>query len=438
MSQTTPLHRLTTSIIDGRCIAFVGAGFCVPAVPGWQQLLADLTQHIQDPAAKADVTRWLGQRPLGSRDLEGIGQTVHSLLGDGFHRALADCLQGKEERIRQRLEWLRGIPFHYVLTTNFDRLLGDGDVPGTEAYAKAIMAPTRRWSHGDYWPFWGEGAPEPTLWHRRLMRLHGGVAHPERPIVFTTRSYRRLVHGDPAYRGFLRTMFATHNVLYVGFSFTDAYINDLRSEILAMVGLHETARRGMDFAILDDVSEATAKHLSEHDGLQVLGFTKPSPTDYGGFDGWLERIWRKTNPPHVLRDRIRERRILWLDPKPRNNDLGFRIMTSPDGSNGALVERATTVEEALERLKGENDEIAGGGYDLVITHWGYRVDGDANGQRLLQGLRTNGVFVPVVVFSTRDFRHLNRPRALRLGALAYTHEWGELFGVIERLFTDES
>lgn len=50
--------------------------------------------------------------------------------------------------------------------------------------------------------------------------------------MFTTQSYRRLLHATPAYRAFLRTLFATRNVLFLGFSFTDAYINELRSEIL--------------------------------------------------------------------------------------------------------------------------------------------------------------------------------------------------------------
>ena len=35
-------HRLVDEIAEGRCVAFVGAGFVMPTVPGWVDLLADL------------------------------------------------------------------------------------------------------------------------------------------------------------------------------------------------------------------------------------------------------------------------------------------------------------------------------------------------------------------------------------------------------------
>ena len=79
-------------------------------------------------------------------------------------------------------------------------------------------------------------------------------------------------------------------------------------------------------------------------------------------------------------------------------------------------------------------------YDLVITHWGWNKAQDRAGhvcpvgERLLVEMRAQDLRAPVIVFSTADFAHENRPVALRLGAREYLSHWSRLFREIAQIF----
>lgn len=433
---------LLETIIGGRCVAFVGAGFSYPTVPDWQELLRRLTDRIEDAQIRSELGGWLRDRRPTNRDLEGIAQAVEAALGGSFDRALREVVDaGLDESTRRRRCLLRGIPFHYVLTTNFDPILGDGALPAAETYGSVIGAPRRRWWSDEYWGDEMLMDAERPLWAGRLVQLHGKVTAPD-SVVFTARRYRELVHGHPGYRSFLRTLMATRNILYLGFSFTDAYVNELRSEILATVGLAGGADARRDYAILGDVSEVAARHLSDHDGLEALTFDT-ARDGYAGFDRWLEAIHDATNPYRVLRRQVVGRRILWLDPFPKNNALGFRVLTGQgppirwlEDEPGAVIHLSRTLEDALGELGAANRVIGDDGYDLVVTHWGHDPNGTSTAERLLRAMRKAEMFSPVVVFASGAFREQNRRRALRLGALAFTDRWSEFFSVVEGVFSD--
>ena len=252
-------------------------------------------------------------------------------------------------------------------------------------------------------------------------------------IVFTARQYRRLIHETPGYRAFLRTLFATNSLLFLGFSFTDAYINDLRSEVLAMVGLDAGQRPFRDFAVLADVNDEMARHFEDVEGLVPLPYKIGPDSDHSGFDRWLESIATATEPATTLRERLRGWRLLWVNPKPRNNQYGFDVLTRADGA----IEVSKSPEDALERMARQKREALDRDYNLVISHWGYQgATEPANAERLLTGMHQHGLHAPVIVFASGAYRHDNRRQALRLGALAYTDSWAELFETLDGLVTD--
>ncbi len=53
--QAAGFDELASSITRGKCIAFIGAGFSQPAVPGWADLLQDLTREVPDPRARKEL-----------------------------------------------------------------------------------------------------------------------------------------------------------------------------------------------------------------------------------------------------------------------------------------------------------------------------------------------------------------------------------------------
>ena len=67
-----------------------------------------------------------------------------------------------------------------------------------------------------------------------VLKIHGCVNHPS-SIVLSRNAYKRLKHETPGYKMFLTTAMATSTMLYIGFSFTDDYLNDFRAEVLSML-----------------------------------------------------------------------------------------------------------------------------------------------------------------------------------------------------------
>ena len=243
-----PQH-LIDEIAAGRCVAFVGAGFSAPAVPAWTALLEGLAEKaVLDEDSRTWLDELIGHG--GARDLEAAAQVLQVAMGPEFDPALAEVLveRGHPERIAERRQLLAGIPFDAILTTNFDHYLV-GEVPGPDAYQRILREPAHRWWEPRFWDG-TEGAP--------VLKLHGEVGPVGDDVVFTQRDYRERLYGSPAYMTFLRSLFATSTVLFLGVSFTDAYLNELRSEVLAMLD-HRS----------DDLPVAYA----------CLLYTSPSPRD---------------------------------------------------------------------------------------------------------------------------------------------------------------
>lgn len=439
---------LVRAIREGRCVAFVGAGFCQPLLPSWKALLEMMAAKVPSPHLRPDLLGWLSSQSLSNRDYEGIAQTIKQAFDEAgaespsFEAALAETLNSSEARpgvsqedferhralVLRRRALLKAIPFHSILTTNFDPIL-EGRPPSTQVFSEVIGARRRPW-----WSYraWSAQAGEAeSSWRAPVVKLHGDIsAYPENDakLVFTTRGYRRLIHTEPGYRAFLRTLFATHAVFYLGFSFSDAYINDLRSEIFALIGKERGGGLLNDYALLADVPDRVAHHLREHEGLECLTFSSRDRTDFSGFDRWLEAVHGETSPEYTLKARVRDKNILWFDPVPKNNEFGHGVLAGATGHNACVLDTATTVEQAVAALPA--------GYDLIISHFGYQGAQPPNVQRLVEAVHAQPLEAraPVVVFSEREHRALNRPLALRLGVYEYVHDWPGLFETIERLF----
>lgn len=416
---------LVESIRKGRCVAFVGAGLLQPSLPGWEGLLWRLAGQLEvGDTHRTEAEEWLRQKPLQRRDFEGLGELLRKALGAKFFPALKRVLSDPlSEETRKRLRLLDGMPFHYVLTTNFAHHLGQARLPDKDAYAHLATAETRDWAHTDFWDVQNGGC----LWQGRVMALHGSLEQ-EEGLIFNARSYRELLHGRPAYRAILRTLFATRNILFIGFSFADAYVDDLRSEILSMIGLGETARGLRDYAILPDLNAPLRTHLSANESLEVLHYsTKVGDKlneHFGGFDDWLRVLHAHTNPAASLAARLRGARILWCDAVMRNNERGFQALRG-----GPIIVQVATPEEALAAVGAA--ERRGEPFDVIVTHWGHATQAAIT---LLNHLRAPRP--PVVVFASGYARAANRTKALRHGAIAYTATWSELFEVLDSLLTD--
>lgn len=459
--------RLLEDIRAGNCVAFVGAGFSAAAgLPPWPELLRTVARGLSPEEADAHreaIDRLLGPLDVrGShRELEMAAQLLFDELGDERCRhLLRDALRTGQlpPRMQLRLKHLLGIPFRAIVTTNFDPVL-PGVPPDAMAYRRLLRAGRlSTWREATLRAALGMDLAQPTLDapDRPVVQLHGTLVH-DATLVFTRSQYRRRLYANPAYLTALKALLATSSVLFLGYSMRDAYLNELRAELIEAFQTSEAAmldprgqdpmlaelRRPLAWAVLDEVSDVARQYYERHEGLGVLPYRNaPGAGDHEGFDAILAAIYGETNPVHRLGQLLRGRRVLWLDPSPEHNALGRRLLTEAvreaEGSATGVQRHLVEVADCTEACALLQQEP----FDLALTHWGHGAGpgGLANGEALLRAvgeLRMQGrPAPPVLVFAGAGHEAENRRRALQLGAIGFTSDWSRLMSAIERVLAD--
>jgi CheY-like chemotaxis protein len=112
---------------------------------------------------------------------------------------------------------------------------------------------------------------------------------------------------------------------------------------------------------------------------------------------------------------VRERRVLWVDDEPDNNEVEARLLRRL----GVEVENALGTEEALARLRRDPAR-----FDLVVSDWRRGGDADA-GRTLLEALGGSRRRLPVLMY-VGEADERRRAEAAALGAKALTDEPDEL------------
>ncbi|MGB0591712.1 MAG: SIR2 family NAD-dependent protein deacylase [Myxococcota bacterium] len=437
---------LCEAILGGRCVAFVGAGFSAAArLPTWKSLLLAVADTGEVPSEERVEIRALLQADtphssVSADAYEQAAQLLQDHLGrSAFTDAVRESLRPdsharESETMRARMRYLAEIPFRAVLTTNFDTLI-EGLPPEPETYQKVLWP----WGGSRWWDeaFWGEGDRGLAS---RVVKLHGDLMTSEQAasIVFTRRDYRRQLHTRAGYLSFLHALLSTSTVLFMGTSFEDAYLNELRSQVLALIDYQE-GQRPVAYAILNDVPELKRRHFEAHEGINILSYSTP-PNDHSGFDAHLKRIWEGTAILPRFGALLRGKRILWVDPNPRHNEAGYRFiaraLSSVDDDASAGITQVRTPGEAIDAFEKAPRET----FHLVVSHWGHDQgpNGQANALHLLDRMHSENHRCPTIVFGAKpapEHAEANKRAALSHGAYAYCATWETLFRHLERLLS---
>lgn len=421
---------LVEEIERGNCVAFLGAGFSAAAgLPGWETLIGEASGHLPDghPVRRFVEHILHGGGTPNAADLDRAAQLLEDeLTRPGLLAALLKSLSNYRitPPMEERQRFLREIPFRAVVTTNFDPLT-PGHTLDPDFYYSILRGQDWGWWSESFWGK-GQGAP--------VIKIHGDLeAARDRQfdkVVLTRRDYRRLLYHEPGYQTFVRSLLANHTVLFLGFSFTDNYLNELRSEVMALFGSREAP---LAYALLPDAPGPVVDHYLRHEGIHVLSYDPANR--HAAFDAWLRSLWQHTALRERLRRRLEGRRILWLDlHHQENNEPGIAFLRDVLSGDGERLRTVARADEALAQL----DDF---GPDLVLTHWGSVDARDAAGRpypaalRVLDGLRQRPEAPPVIVF-TQGAADLEQRRAtaFRRGAFDFCVRWDALLLAMERLF----
>ena len=425
------------SLIDeiraGNCVAFVGAGFTAPAIPVWSDLLKKISQHPDvSEDTRQNVTSFLdpNDNPHELLKEEAAAQLLETALDSDLPRVISEIIktddQTKVEEIQSRIYSLERIPFRAILTTNFDSFL-TGDKIGPKSYGKVLREETTDWVSSTDWDSGKSQTP--------IINLHGRVNGDQygqyEEIVLSKSAYRRLLFERSDYENFLKALLATRTVLFLGYSFSDSYLNLLRTEIFTLFD-NNPEPRPTAFAVMNDLSQPAAEYLHMHEGIYPITYASTSVgtenEDHSKFDAILTEIANRAGVEGTLSEIHTRKRILWLDPKPRNNTYAVDVLSSTSG--GPTIEYVGKLIDAIDMLTDPSLPE----FDLVISHWGYD---NHVGENLLKQIRNLDVAVPVIIFASGFCTEVNRPTALSLGAFDYVSSFEGLFSTLKRLFNHD-
>ena len=370
------------------------------AEPAAEKLRAAIEERLKEKTAQA---------------FDEVAQTLEDTLG---REAMIHHLRTKlayyelNPVMERRRSMLKEIPFRAVLTTNFDRIL-KGETPQPSAYRTLLRSVRTPWIGTVY-------APGREKKKRPVLKLHGDLNQPE-SVVLTRRDYRRLLHGNPDYLAFLRAYLLSYTVLYIGFSFTDSYLNELRSELLTRLD-QGTGSDPVAYAIVNDVSELSRAHYRKHEGIEILTYDTEGGTRYSGFDDILVAIHDQTSPVMRYRALLAGKRLLWVDPRfEANFQWTHEYFDMRRGQE--VLDLARSAETAMDRVR-----TASQPHDLAVCFWGDEAAVEKSlAASLLRQFREGGVRIPVIVFAASDvFRRVKR-EVLQLGALGCYYRWRASF-----------
>lgn len=524
---------LINSIKSGNCVAFIGAGFSVPAkLPTWAELLRkilDKVEHekllkIGQPSELLDFLRTKISAAYATGNSE-IYDLVAQLLEDNLgvevverlvRNELATAKHAIPTAMQERLKLLDSIPFKAIITTNFDMLLM-GPTPWTHSdgqppYEKILRAcndtSKTRYSLDKFVQAQlnrdreaakslnlsidgGDGQSNSTeadnvngdfvktpsyLTHsneKPIIKLHGTIDSNEcldmnRALVWTRAGYRKLLHQTPGYALFLKSIMATSTVLYLGFSFSDYYLNDVRSEVLSMLYGDITKRDStiapIGYAIANDKSIYEIDLFKKHEGVEIITWESAS-LGFGVFDKYLATIHNLTSYSYHLGTLLRGKRLLLVEWRsPTLQPGGVRVVDGsvPSDYFVPVVAQAIDHTAALsgEEIAAEDiithagdaseagvllQEVSDGKrepFDVIITTFGEDKSKAKGGQHtwkvIVDRMRelSPRAQTPFIVYSS-TYNSVNRKNyCIRYGAFDFVTSFSQLVHTITTLFKD--
>lgn len=475
---------LIQAIKAGTCVAFVGAGFSAPCrMPTWPNLLRNILKRVEsenlisDPTLLAFLAKTIDDADArGSSELFDL---VSQLLEDNIGAAKVEEFVAAElvvptdipDAMKERLRLLGGIPFKAILTTNFDLLI-QGQSPLSKNFSvmdHPYESVLRNPSQGELNFSVDEevssiidedrGEVKTTTnftiqYHdkRPIIQLHGTLKEVSstsvnRCLVWTRTGYRKLLHQTPGYLDFMRTVLGTCTVLYLGFSFSDLYLNDLRGEVLSMLyGDSDTSKtkegKPIGYAIVNDKSKYEIDFFQKHEGVHMLSWNTIIPgsthRDFTGFDKYLRRIHQKVSFTYFVGETTFGRKILLMDYQDElqaqngisagntMSKLQRLINNATDAyvkDNNIQLSNVRSAVDICYTLPDAEQKLGQTRYDLIITIFGE----DRSGQNkhvwkaLVDKMRSlpPHAQAPFIVYATNYNLDARRRYCLRMGAYSY-------------------
>ncbi len=249
--------QLLRHLRDGRMVLFAGAGLSAMAgLPTWGPLLRRLIAvTVSESMASAEMKGDL-EKLLDSGKWLQIADHCKEQLGERYVSLLGEELRGDAVTIPDAHRLVMRLPFSAWVTTNYDKLLELAYAVERGGFAKTLThldADTLGTLLFDDVPY--------------ILKAHGDIDKPA-SIVFTSRDYRELIHGNAAFSMAFSAILLTRAVLFVGYSLSDPDFNLLLDRQLVTFRGFVPER----YALMSGVGEVERSYLWRVARIRVIDY----------------------------------------------------------------------------------------------------------------------------------------------------------------------
>lgn len=239
-----------------RVVPFIGAGLAVPLFPSWKNLLLEMVElcysNNQLNYDKGEILKRIndGQKYLEIADVcvDAMGKTAYrEFLENHFDKKF------DYDQIPDAYKELFKLELSTLITTNYDSIpevasRGTYKIYNNKTISEALRAYEQR--------------------KNLVVKLHGDINNQD-SIVLTNQEYNGIIFNNSAVQNFLRTIFSSKTLLFLGFSLTDIHID------LILKHLH-SINDGISithYALMAISSKFDIDTIEKNYGIKVIPYT---------------------------------------------------------------------------------------------------------------------------------------------------------------------
>jgi SIR2-like domain len=260
----TSVHELVEAYrtTPSKFVFFVGAGLSRPTFPSWQNFLKEMLDSLSESEMAAQDREELLKHIQGYKNYLAVAQIISERLGSNRLRDIFERVFDIEfafTEIPDAYKALFEIDSTTILTTNYDRI---PNVLAGSSYRfftnKQSAEALRSFSDGK----------------RLFYKAHGDILD-NSSIVLTENQFDSTILTDNQAQEFLKTVFSTKSVIFLGFGLADPDFELILKKIRFIYnGIQHT-----HFALLSNPDFLDKTRLNQSYGVKVINYT-PSNRDH--------------------------------------------------------------------------------------------------------------------------------------------------------------
>jgi hypothetical protein len=274
--------KLITEICEGNSTLFAGAGLSASSkLPDWPVMMHGLIKWAEENNRDLKKDKKELERLIKQNEFLLVAEKLKECLGnDLFKQFMYTTFRDDTKKPSRIHAILPDISFAAVLTTNYDVLL-------ETAYTIARGMKPHTYTHTDV-------AQIIDLNDRKefyILKMHGDIDNFD-TVVVTQNDYRKLMFDNKAYREFLKVIFMTKTVFFVGFSLNDPDLVFLLDELETT--FKDNGRQTNHYALMNarETGSIQRSNWKDNYGIQIIPYeaTEGHPEVYDILSGISARV----------------------------------------------------------------------------------------------------------------------------------------------------